>query len=215
MYRSQLQIKMTDSKYTPDYIKFIRAFLINACFMEYSKQVYEQTKDDLFTYNLLENKDDKYIWDMIFNKHHELFRYYLYLSSDVSYQQNQMTTTYYQISFQDFIDERITFQMVGYREYQRFIKSMQDLSFKGKMVDKYRADVNSRSLKNHIIYVVMLCVAKRIGNSTYFTSEEQQDMDINLNPIAYFDYLSKLEKQNNISNSELEERVIRKIIATF
>jgi hypothetical protein len=183
--------------------------------MEYSKQVYEHTKDDSFMYNLLENKDDKYIWDMIFNKNHDLFRYYQYLSSDVSYQQNEMTTIYSQISFQDFIDERITFQMVGYREYQRFIKSMKDLSFKGKMVDKYKADVSSRSLKNHIIYVVMLCVAKHIGNSTHFTSEEEKSMDISLNPIPYFDYLSKLETQSGSTVGELEERVIRKIIATF
>lgn len=207
---------MTDGEYTPEFIKFIRAFLINACFMEYSKQVYEHTKDDSFTYNLLENKDDKYIWDMIFNKNHDLFQYYLYLSSDVNYKQNEMTTTYSQITFQDFIDERITFQMVGYREYQRFIKSMKDLSFKGKMVDKYKADVSSRSLKNHIIYVVMLCVAKQIGNSTNFTSEEKKNMDISLNPIDYFDYLSKLEiHRAGCLVDELEERVICKIITTF
>jgi hypothetical protein len=207
---------MTDGEYTHEYINFIRAFLINACFMEYSKQIYDHMEENSFSHNLLDSKDDKYVWDMIFNKHHDLFRYYLNLSSNISYQQNQMTTTYQQISFQDFIDERITFQTVGYREYQRFIKSMQDLSFKGKMVEKYRSDVNSRSLKNHIIYVVMLCVAKYMGNSTYFTNEEQQNMDINLNPIAYFDYLSKLETQRvGTCADELEERVIRKIIATF
>jgi hypothetical protein len=206
---------MTDSNYAPEYIKFIRAFLINACFMEYSKQVYENAKDDPFTNDLLESKDNKYIWDIIFNKHHDLFCYYQYLSSHVNYQQNQMTTTYLQISFQDFIDERITFQMVGYREYQRFVKSMQDLSFKGKMVNKYQADVSSRSLKNHIIYVVFLCIAKNIGDSTYFTSEEQESMDISLNPIAYFNHISKLERHPDEMVGELEERVIRKIIATF
>lgn len=206
---------MADCKYSSDYIKFIRAFLINACFMEYSKQVYEQTKDDSFTYNILDSKDNKYIWDMIFNKYHNLFRYYQYLSSNFSYQQNQMTTTYLQISFQDFIDEQITFQSVGYREYQRFIKSMQDPTFKNKMVEKYRANVNSRSLKNHIIYVVMLCAAKSMGNSTYFTSEEKESMNIFLNPIAYFNYLSKLEKHSDSSVGELEEQVISQIIATF
>jgi hypothetical protein len=183
--------------------------------MEYSKQVYENAKDDPFTNDLLESKDNKYIWDIIFNRHHDLFRYYQYLSSDVNYQQNQMSTTYNQISFQDFIDEKITFQMVGYREYQRFVKSMKDPIFKDNMVEKYRADVSSRSLKNHIIYVVFLCIAKNMGDSTYFTSEEQESMDISLNPIAYFNHISKLERHPDDTTGELEERVIRKIIATF
>lgn len=200
---------MTDAKY----IQFIRSFLINACLMEYTKQVYEHAKDETsYSYSLLEHKDNKYIWDIIFNKHRDVFRYYQYLSSDVSYQQNQMTTTYHQISFQDFIDERITFQMVGYREYQRFIKSMQDVSFKGKMVEKYRVDVQTRSLKNHIIYVVLLCIAKQMGNSTYFTNEEQESMNIELNPTAYFDYLSN-HSQDNIG--EQEQKVIAKIMGAF
>ena len=61
----------------------------------------------------------------------------------------------------------------------------------------------------------MLCVSKQIGNSTHFTSEEEKNMDISLNPIAYFDYLSKLETQRGSTVDELEERIIRKIIATF
>jgi predicted N-acyltransferase len=122
--------------------------------MEYSKQVHENKNNELFEYSILKAKDDKSIWDEIFKKYYQLFRYYQYLSMEINYSQNQMTTTYSPISFQDFIDERITFQSVGYREYQRFIKSMQDTTFKNNLIKKYQTEVNSRSLKNHIIYIV-------------------------------------------------------------
>lgn len=197
------------------YVQFIRAFLINACYMEYSKQVHENKNNELFEYSILKAKDDKSIWDEIFKKYYQLFRYYQYLTMEIIYSQNQMTTTYSPISFQDFIDERITFQSVGYREYQRFIKSMQDTTFKNNLIKKYQTEVNSRSLKNHIIYVVFLCISKQIGNSTYFTSEEQECMDISLNPIAYFNYISKLERCSNNDIDNLEQQVICQINSTF
>jgi hypothetical protein len=59
---------------------------------------------------------------------------------------------------------------------------------------------------------VFLCIAKQIGNSTYFTNEEQENMNIELNPTAYFDYLSTYSKE---TMGELEQKVIAQIIGAF
>jgi hypothetical protein len=68
---------------------------------------------------------------------------------------------------------------------------MQEPSFKKKMVDKYRLDTELRTLKNHIIYVIHLHLAKHLDCSNMFTDEESADMDIMINAIPYFEHLAK------------------------
>jgi hypothetical protein len=115
----------------------------------------------------------------------------LELQNKVTYTQNRLTSNYEQLTFQAFIDNQVNFQTIGYREYQNFIKSMQEPSFKKKMVDKYRLDTELRTLKNHIIYVIHLHLAKHLDCSNMFTDEESADMDIMINAIPYFEHLAK------------------------
>ena len=189
--------------YSNDFIRFIKSTLINSCYMEYCKNVYTvaDIESQNYKYNLLDYKNEKYIWDNVFNHVNDLLIYYLHLSVDhldilelqekVTYTQNRLTSNYEQITFQAFIDNQVNFQTVGYREYQNFIKSMQDPRFKKKMVDKYRMDTELRTLKNHIIYVIHLHLAKHLDCSNMFTDEESLDMDILINAIPYFEHLAK------------------------
>jgi len=171
--------------------------------MEYCKNVYTvaDIESQNYKYNLLDYKNEKYIWDNVFNNVNDLLIYYLHLSVDhldilelqnkVTYTQNRLTSNYEQLTFQAFIDNQVNFQTIGYREYQNFIKSMQEPSFKKKMVDKYRLDTELRTLKNHIIYVIHLHLAKHLDCSNMFTDEESADMDIMINAIPYFEHLAK------------------------
>jgi len=189
--------------YSQDFIQFIKSTLINACYTGYCKQVYASAdiESQNYKFNLLDCKNEKYIWDNIFNNVRDLLNYYMHLSVDhldilnnqhkVTYTQNRLSTIYEQLTFQSFIDERINFQRVGYREYQSFIKSMKDPSFKNKMADKYRTYMEITTLKNHIVYVIGLHLARQVDCSTMFTDEESADMDTMINAIPYFEHLSK------------------------
>jgi hypothetical protein len=97
------------------------------------------------------------------------------------------------------VDELVNIQKVGYREYQNFIKSMNDYKFKSNLIDKYRVELEIRNLKNYIIYVIQLQLSKEVNYSEYFTTEELQDMDISINPIPYFQRLYGNPKDNNES----------------
>jgi len=189
--------------YSQDFIQFIKSTLINTCYMEYCKNVYTvaDIESQNYKYNLLDYKNEKYIWDNVFNNVTDLLTYYLHLSVDhldilniqnkVTYSQNRLSTIYEQLTFQSFIDDQINFRTVGYREYQSFIKSMKEPSFKNKMVDKYRTYMEIRTLKNHIVYIIGLHLARQVDCSTIFTDEESADMDTMINAIPYFEHLSK------------------------
>lgn len=204
--------------YSQDFIQFIKSTLVNACYTGYCKYVYSVADIESQNYklNLLENKNEKYIWDNIFNNVNDLLIYYMHLSVDhldilniqhkVTYTQNRLSTIYEQFTFQSFIDDQINFQKVGYREYQSFIKSMKDPSFKNKMVDKYRTYMEFRTLKNHIVYVIGLHLARQIDCSTMFTDEESVDMDTMINAIPYFEHLSK----NDWTVEDIETGLIHK-----
>uniref|UniRef100_A0A6C0LC60 Uncharacterized protein n=1 Tax=viral metagenome TaxID=1070528 RepID=A0A6C0LC60_9ZZZZ len=189
--------------YSQDFIQFIKSTLVNACYIGYCKQVYASADIESQNYkiNLMDYKNKKYIWDNIFNNVKDLLNYYMHLSVDhldilntqnkVTYSQNRLSTIYEQLTFQSFVDDQINFQKVGYREYQNFVKSMKDPSFKSKMVDRYRTYMEITTLKNHIVYVIGLHLAKQLDCSTMFTDEECEDMDTMVNAIPYFEHLSK------------------------
>jgi hypothetical protein len=160
--------------------------------MEYSKQVFD-TGNENYKHNLLEFINDKFIWDTVFYKAHDLLNYYLQINAidELSYPQNRSSTVYEQFTFQQFIDEKVNFQIIGYREYQKFMKSMQDPIFKAKMFDKYQQDNNTKTLKNHLVYVINLYLTKQIWSSTMFSPEEEEDIDFMINAIPYFEYISQ------------------------
>jgi len=160
--------------------------------MEYSKQVFDNGNEN-YRANLLEFINDKFTWDTVFYKVHDLLNYYLQINTNnvLSYPQNRSSTIYEQFTFQQYIDEKVNFQTIGYREYQKFTKSMQDPFFKTNMFDKYQQDNNIKTLKNHLVYVINLYLTKQIYSSTMFSPEEEDDIDIMINAIPYFEYISQ------------------------
>jgi hypothetical protein len=187
--------------------------LINKCYIEYCKNVYSSVNIESQNYRfyLLEYKNKKQIWDTVFNSVTDLLTYYLHLSVNhvgilniqdrVNYTQNRLSNNYEQISFQMFVDNQISFQNIGYTEYQNFVKSMKNPLFKKKMVDKYKTFTEITTLKNHIIYIVHLHLTNKnivhlhltneTNSSNMFTDEELADMDTMINAIPYFEHLSK------------------------
>ena len=218
--------------YSSDYVRFIRSILINSCYLDYCNEVHINTaKNTIYAYELLNYRNNKHIWDKVFQKVNDLFLYYLHLSTDylsilpkqqhIVYSPTQTSNTYEQITFQDFVDERVNVQQIGYREYQKFIKSMNDYNFKKKLIEKYRVDTEMRSLKNYVIYVIQLILSKQINNSEFFTIEEKNDMHISMDPIPYFEYLHRSSNSDDLNeiNSpnvesfiQLEQRIITSTI---
>jgi hypothetical protein len=205
----------TDRNYGNEYVQFIKSVLMNSCYNEFCKQVCNlPIKNGIYVYELLNYKDDKTIWDNVMKKVNSLFQYYLHLSTDylsilprqqhIVYSHEQLANTYETITFQEYVDEKVNMQQIGYREYQTFIRSMNDYNFKKKLIEKYRIEMESRTLKNHIVYVIQLLLSKQINNSEYFTSNEVSVMDISMNPIHYYQYLfraSRIREESTEKNT--------------
>jgi hypothetical protein len=221
-----------ETRYDSEFVHFIKTVLINSCYDEYCRQINNCLKTGIkygtleFRDALINYKNEKRFWDVVFGKVHDLFMYYLHLSTNyqnilvdqpkITYKQSKLVSTYSQMSFQDYIDDSVNFLKVGYREYVNFTKSMQDTKFKAKMVERYNVDTEIRILKNHLIYVIQLRLAKNVGNSNYFTEEECDTMDIMINVIPYFEHMNKTTNAIPSTNAltafnELEERVLEKI----
>ena len=198
--------------YSPEFTHFIKSFLINTCFSEYCKKVYstDQLSKDEYLDILLSSKPDTDLWDSIFIKVSDLFHYYLHLSTNyqsilpdhdaIIYSQQQTSNTYHQITFQEYIDQSVSYEKVGYREYQKFIRSMEDIHFRTNLFEKYKRDSEERALKNYLIYAIHLYISKYNRESTVFSNNEQDDMDTMMNAIPYFEYLA----ENNISMDDIQ-----------
>lgn len=210
-----------------EYITFIKKCLINQCYMEYCNKVYEESNEKNRTTNYtnvlsmsIHNKD---FWDNVFKCDNTLFTYYLCLTrGTVTYSPEKTISVYEQISFQEFIDKKVDFQKIGYREYQKFLTSMKDATFKNRIIEQYKQDMESKNLKNHIIYIISLKLTSDILKTKFVTEEETADLDSSLNPISYFKYLYKgATTDNNDDNlniskfKRLEEEVHRKIRHMF
>jgi hypothetical protein len=61
------------------------------------------------------------------------------------------------------------------------------------MYSKYKKHFSELTLKNHLIYLINLYLKKQSNTSELFTPEEEADMDITVNAIPYFDYVSKID----------------------
>jgi hypothetical protein len=75
---------------------------------------------------------------------------------------------------------------------------MQEESFKNKMIDKYNETIYTNIIKNYIIYIIQLYLARTTNSSTIFTDEEYDEMDISIDLIPYIEFLSK--KKLSIDN---------------
>jgi len=194
--------------YSPEYIHFIKTFIVNACYMEYCNQIYE--KSYLLTAHEIENEyksllesfsNDKETWEKVFNKNYDLINYYLHLTTNfqnilyendiIYYNQTQLANIYLQKSFQEFIDT-IEEQKNQYDETSnKFMKSMKNKKFKDKIVELYQIESQKNTLKNHLVYIIKLHISKQLGKTRFFTDEESDDIDIMINAVPYFEHISK------------------------
>jgi hypothetical protein len=194
--------------YSTEYIHFIKTFIINAFYMEYCNQIYEKSclltaheiHNDYKT--LLEsNTTNKEIWEKIFNKNHDLIRYYLHLTTNfqnilnelniVQYNQTQLANVYVQKTFQEFIDV-IEEQKKQYNNTDnKFMVSMKNKNFKDKIIELYQKESYKNTIKNHLIYIIKLHISKQLGKTRFLTDEEKDDIDIMINAVPYFEHLSE------------------------
>lgn len=192
--------------YTNDYIHFIKTFLVNACYMEYSKQVYRYalSKETQYDYEseLVTSIENITIWDKVFGKLDPVLQYYVHLFTNYKgvldltqrmppYTPQRLANTYTLVKFQEYIDERINIKTIGATDYQQFMKNMLLPEFKEKMLQKYTADSIHKMVKNHLIYVVNLHILKRVRKLEHMSYQEEEDMDIVMNAIPYFNLLSE------------------------
>ena len=240
---SQEQQQEQEQQYNTEYIKFIKTFIANKCYIKYCLHnctfktptswavISEQSDTDcavemrnncitisqtnnieeFHRIQLMENKNDEKIWNKIMNEMHIPIKYLTLLYKTTKYGiPIHNINVFKQQTFQEYIDSLISLKTVGSYEYQRFIKSMQDKSFKNKMIDKYNETIYTNIIKNYIIYVIQLYLARTTNNSTIFTDEEYDEMDISIDLIPYVEFLSK--KNLSIDNfryyqeDEIEEK---------
>lgn len=216
---------MTDTV-TNEYIHFIKKFLINRCYVEFCKIVNEKRHDsNVFTENLIKYKNDENIWNEIFDTNYFILKYYIYLFIEEengftnwtsTLYQHKQANVYLQETFQEYIDKRINMQSIGAYDYQKFILSMKDQTFKNNLIEKYNKNDMERTMKNNLIYITQLYLSEKTNTSYYFTDEEKEEMDTCIDVIPYFEYLTKkhislFEIMNyNEADEEVEEKKISK-----
>ena len=197
-----------ETMYSSYYIHFIKTFMINACYMEYCNQIYERSClltaheiENNYKTMLESNNTNKDIWEKVFNKNHDLIRYYFHLTTNfqnilsetplIYYNQTQLANVYVQTTFQEFID-KIEKEKKQYNDNSnKFMNSMKNKNFKDKMVDLYHSETRENTLKNHLIYIIKLHISKQLGKTQFFTDEEKDDIDIMINAVHYFEHLSE------------------------
>jgi hypothetical protein len=176
--------------------------------MEYCNQIYEKSClltaheiDNDYKTLLESNNTNKDIWEKVFNKNHDLIRYYFHLTTNfqnilnetplIYYNQTQLANVYVQTTFQEFIDT-IEGEKKQYNDTSnKFMVSMKNKKFKDKMVDLYQTESQKNTLQNHLIYIIKLHISKQLGKTQFFTDEENNDIDIMINAVHYFEHLSK------------------------
>lgn len=184
---------MSHTEYNTEYVKFIKTFIANTCYIKYCLTISQTNNSDEFRkMQLMENKNDEDIWKKIMNEMHLPIKYLTLLYKTTAYAiPIHNVTVFKQQTFQEYIDSLISLKTVGGYDYQRFIKSMQEEDFKNKMIDKYNETLYTNIIKNYIIYVIQLYLSQTTHSSTIFTDEEYDEMDISIDLIPYVEFLSK------------------------
>jgi hypothetical protein len=199
-----------ETMYTSEYIHFIKTCIINACYMEYCNQIYEKScllkahEIDNDYKTLLETfNNDIEIWEKVFNKNHDLIRYYLHLTTNfqnilseiniIYYNENQLANVYVQTTFQEYIDNIIDIdnEYVTKDDHKHFMNSMKNQNFKDRMIEIYKKESYQNTLKNRLVYIIKLQISNQLGKSKFFTDEEKADIDIMINAVPYFEHISK------------------------
>jgi len=187
---------MTTFYVTPEYVNFIKNFIVNRCYIEYCKELYNKQQEGTncknFTELLIKYKNDVTIWrDILEDKLYIPMKYYKNLVNTMNYEIPQKEVIFPYKSFQEYIDTYVTLEKVGANDYQQFIKMMKSQDFKQKMVVKYNENLQQKALQNYIVHIVHLYIADKTSSTYIFTEEEEEEMDISLDMRPYFEYLEK------------------------
>lgn len=173
---------------TPEYIKFIKSFLVIRCVMEYITIIHQDERD------MMESMFDVSVWNRVFNQIHPLFQYYKNIMTSktetIAYEQNRISTVYTQPTFHEYINSLLNLKTIGPADYQEFVNNMRTDAFRENMFMKHKKLIAQNTIKNHIIYLVNIYLMKQEGHIRFFTPEEEHDIDVMLNAIPYYDYIS-------------------------
>ena len=198
-----------------DYMYFIKRYLVTHCYSEYCRKIYSYPEEQVgYMVNLIKYKDEQSVWNEIFHKQQMIIKYYMKLLE--YYPENQgnlkQAPVYLQETFQEYIDKQVNIKTIGPYDYQQFIKSMKDESFRQKVFEKYEINDMERKVKNNIIYIVQLYLNEKTNTSYYFTDEERNEMDLSLDILPYLQYIAKNGwlyqdiKEDKIEKDTIEER---------
>lgn len=194
---------------TPDYINFIKKFLIKRFYEKYVNFISVMSKDDddqEYNNNLICNITNETLWNGIFNLEYNIFNYYLALLNTVEKDiiNKPQLIIYQQETFQDYIDRTININNIGTYDYQQFISNMKEEPFHSHMVEKYNKDQRIRQLKNQMVYIIQLYIKKTINPSVFMTEEEKYEIDACLDMMPYFNYMTKNKWVDHIQCYEEE-----------
>jgi hypothetical protein len=161
--------------------------------------VNENYPDEELRFALIDNSSDFMIWNEIFRKNHTILQYYIQLfkhiySDGIPYQKELVV--FESKTFQEFIDGMINTSTIGTYDYQQFIMSMKEETFRRNTIKKYTSFTIENTIKNNLIYILKLYLCEKLDDkTTYFTDEELADIENSLNLIPYFEYVTKRNQQ--------------------
>jgi hypothetical protein len=196
-------MKKEGASITPSYYQFIKSFLVNMCYSEFTKMVYEKnsTRDALIDFVA-----DVDIWNAIFYKKEirTTLRYFTELYSSIEEPLCARTIPLYETeTFQDYVDHVVKIDSLGAYDYQMFTKYMGESNFHRNMVTKYERAMLEKILKNHIVYVTKLTIMYYANEASYFTTNEMNDIVSFVNVIPFFEYLASRGNTLSVSYADI------------
>jgi len=202
---------------------FIKRYLVTHCYSEYCRKIYSYPEEEVgYMANLIKHKDEQQVWNEIFQKQHIILKYYMKLVEHFPNNQGlKQAPVYLQETFQEYIDKQVNIKTIGSYDYQQFIKSMKEESFREKIFEKYEKSDNERRVKNNIIYIVQLYLNEKTNTSYYFTDEERNEMDLSLDILPYLQYIAKNGwlyqdvKEEKIEKESIDERNELNVLKTI
>lgn len=171
---------------TPDYIRFIKQFLINRIYSNYVKIVY--TTIGIDNRNLINEIKNESIWNEIFNKEYIILNYYLLLNRRLKHDTSNEFCVYKQETYQEYIYREIA-PINEKKDLINFIRNMKDNKFNDNMVEKYYNSQEMIKMKNHLIYIVKLYVNKKILPNCFMTKDEEYQIEPFIDMTPYFEYM--------------------------
>jgi hypothetical protein len=189
---------------TPEYIDFVKKFLVNRCIIEFMNQFYENPEYSDKSEILL-SIDDVNLWGEVYFQIYPLFDYYSMLISESNstflYEQNRLVNVFELPTFQEYLNNLIQYTIHD-SDLKKFNDNMKIKSFHENLNKKYDEHIKTNTLLNHLIYLVKLYLSNQTTQTTetkqkkYLTPTEENDLDLMINAIPYFEYVSHIDESD-------------------